>query len=63
MLKQDIKDLSELQKLIEKTTRPEPSTDEYLTINSKVFQARLKGTGSASVPKYNEEIIDKGYDN
>lgn len=57
MIKQDIKDLSELQKHIEATARPEPSIDEYLQINSKVFQARLRGV------TYNEEVIDKGYDN
>lgn len=60
MIKQDIKDISELQKHIDATARPEPSIDEYLQINSKVFKARLRGvTGQ----KYNEEVIDKGYDN
>ena len=53
-------DDKELQKHIDASARPEHSIDEYLQINSKVFQARLRGvTGQ----KYNEEVIDKGYDN
>lgn len=56
-MKQDIKDINETIQFVEKVTRQ--SIDEYLQINSKVFQARLKGKGN----KYDEEVIDKGYDN